>query len=115
MKIETKFSNGDKVYGIQKAYPNDKWVVIGPMLIGQVRCQVTDSPGVDGEEMFDNYKPQNSRTEQYMCVETGIGSGTLHYSFALFSSRDEAADNANILNEKGLKMTDLKELNGMEV
>ena len=100
MDIETKFSNGDSVYGIQKTYNTDDWQVIGPLTIGQVRVEVTDSPGIEGEEVFDNYKAQKETIEQYMCVETGVGSGTLHYAERLFSTRDEASTEAEKLTAK---------------
>ena len=100
MQIETKFSNGDTVYGIQHEYQTDHWQVIGPMTIGQVRVEITDSPGVDGEEIFSNYMAQKETKEQYMCIETGIGSGTLHYAEMLFVTKDAAkaeADNRNAI------------------
>lgn len=90
MEIKTKFSNGDIVYGIQNAYSMGKIQVIGPMTIGQVRVEITDSPGIEGEEMFDNYKPQQEYKEQYMCVETGVGTGTLHYVENLFTTKELA-------------------------
>jgi hypothetical protein len=98
MKIETKFSNGDEVYGVQRPYINDSWQVIGPMTIGQVRVEVTDSPGIEGETMFDNYKEQKSAKEVYMCIETGIGSGTLHDGERLFATKSEAKAYASCKN-----------------
>ena len=98
MKIETRFSNGDTVYGIQKEYPTDSWLVIGPLTIGQVRVKVTDSPGIKCEDTFGNFMEQHGTEEQYMCVETGIGSGTIHYGERLFSSKAEAKQAANNRN-----------------
>jgi len=43
-----------------------------------IRIEITDSPGRSGEELFDNFKPQKSYKEQYMCVETGIYSGYVY-------------------------------------
>ena len=85
MKIETKFSNGDIVYGIQKQYHTDNWHVIGPLTIGQVRIKVTYS-----------YRTE----EQYMCVETGIETGTIHPEDQLFFSKAEAKQAAKNRNEK---------------
>lgn len=99
MKIDTKFSNGDTVYGVQKAYITDSWQVIGPMTIGQVRVEITDSPGIEGETMFDNYKAQKDYKEQYMCIETGIGTGTLHSSDHIFASVYDAAAYAESKNK----------------
>ena len=100
MKIETKFSNGDIVYGIQKKYHTDNWHVIGPLTIGQVRVEVTDSNGIEGEVTFSNYMAQKKTTEEYMCVETGIDSGTLHPAEQLFFSKPEANRAAKNRNEK---------------
>lgn len=73
--IITKVSCGDIIYS-----PNYQ----GPLTVGQVRVCLTDSKGInDGyveciNVAFDNYKPQQSYTEEYMCEETGIGSGTVY-------------------------------------
>ena len=100
MKIETKYNNGDVVYGVQKKYPRDSWLVIGPMTIGQVRVEITDSPGLDRESIMHNYSAQKGRKEQYMCVETGIGSGTVYDFDGLFRSKSEATKIASELNGK---------------
>jgi len=100
MQIETKFSNGDTVYGVQHEYITDKWQVIGPMTIGQVRVEITDSLGVEGEEIFSNYMAQKETKEQYMCIETGIGTGTLHDADKLFDTKAAAkceADSRNVI------------------
>lgn len=70
MKISTRFEPGDSAYcllgdeGVQR------------LTVGQAQVIVTDSPGVPGS-IFDNYKPQSNYEERYMCVETGIGSGSV--------------------------------------
>ena len=49
------------------------------LTVGQITIIHVDSKGSgDDDEMFDNYKPQKSYTESYMCDETGIGSGTVY-------------------------------------
>ena len=72
MMIETAFNCGDRA-----------WVFTGDraqlLTIGHVRVEITDSPGIEQVGIqFDNFKPQSCRKEQYMCVETGIGSGSLY-------------------------------------
>ena len=72
MKIESRFSPGDKA-----------WVFNGrdgacQMTVGQVHVVVTDSPGIDDHREYANYSAQESRAEEYMCVETGIGSGQVY-------------------------------------
>ena len=72
MKIETQFSCGDKGF---------VWGEGGVRLltVGQVRVTVTDTPGIEQDGIqFDNYKAASGHTEEYMCVETGIGSGSLY-------------------------------------
>lgn len=95
MEIKTKFSNGDTVYNVFSFDGTKKVELNGPWKIGQVRVEITDSPGIEGEELFDNYKSQKGYKEQYMCVETGIGSGTLHDAKDLFSTESEAIQEYN--------------------
>jgi len=99
MIIKTKFSNGDVVYGV--GYPRRPGDIfpIGPMTVGRVRVEITDSPGVEGETMFDNYKPQSGREETYMCVETGIGTGTIHSDYELFATREESEAHCKKTND----------------
>ena len=85
MKIETTFSPGDIV-----------WCVVGmegvrELEVGQVHAIVTDSPGRKGETLFRNYMPQKDYKEQYMCVETGIGSGNVYtLGESIFATENEA-------------------------
>lgn len=130
MKIETKFSNGDRVYAITServkvwhpcgfcgatgriagadatdrscpecvgrrgsyTYEDKGWnVELMPLTIGQVRVEITETPGSgDPDEIFDNFKPRTDYDERYMCVETGVGSGTLHNGEKLFATREAA-------------------------
>lgn len=83
MEFKSKFDIGQKV-----------WIrtQIGPCVatVGKIIIEHTDSPGREGEEMFDNYKPQNEYIERYMCVETGIGSGTLYdVGKHIFATKEE--------------------------
>lgn len=131
MHIETKFSNGDRVFWAttRTAYKKlpcaecnetgrlaiqgktmtvdcyecygkgyfDTWSEIEPdareMTIGRVEVRIADSPGVAGSD-FDNYKPKSEREEQYMCVETGVGSGSIYHVGDLFATEAEALDRA---------------------
>ena len=85
MKFESKFNIGDKVY---PAYGSD--IILYPITIGKIKIEHTDSPGREGEELFDNYKRQNDYKEEYICVETGIGSGSVYNGERLFKNRDDA-------------------------
>ena len=97
MKIETRFSPGDLA-----------WVFNGStdavqLTIGLVRVTVIDSPGTDGGAMFSNYQPQQSREERYMCVESGISSGTVYtLDVNIFADKEQclAANAARIKAEK---------------
>jgi len=70
--LESTFDLGDKAW----IYCDRPTLVT----IGQVRIEVTESPGLDLDDpvQFDNYAAQSGRKEQYMCVETGIGSGSVY-------------------------------------
>ena len=70
-----------------------------PLTIGQMRVTITDSKGIDGEQLFDNYKPQKSIHEEYMAVETGIGSGSLHYAIKLSATIEDAETMAEQMNK----------------
>ena len=84
MKIETRFSPGDLA-----------WVFNGStdahqLTIGQVSVTVIDSPGASSTSLFSNYRPQQSREERYMCVESGIGSGTVYtLDVHIFAAREQ--------------------------
>jgi len=96
MILNTKFNIGDKVFCACER--GNKIILEGPFTIGSVRKSVTDSPGREGETIFDNYKPRKSEEESYMCVETGIGSGQLFYAENLFSTCEEAVEEFKKLN-----------------
>ena len=87
MKFESKFNIGDKVF---PAYGSD--IILYPITIGKIKVEHTDSPGREGEELFDNYKRQNDYKEEYMCVETGIGSGSVYNGERLFKNREGAVE-----------------------
>jgi hypothetical protein len=72
MKLASCFDIGQKVWAIV----NDGRAV-KELTVGQVQVTYVDSPGREGETMFNNYMPQQDYKEQYMCVETGIGSGSV--------------------------------------
>lgn len=82
MNITTHLSCGDTA-----------WVFMGNgprvVTVGQIRIEYTNSKGVDGT-MFGNYQAQKGFKEQYMCVETGVGSGTV-WEFGKNIFLDEAA------------------------
>lgn len=99
MIITTKFSCGDVIYVVGRFDIRSSQFCISPaMLIGQIRIKHTDSPGIPGEDTFDNYMPQSDYEESYMCVESGIGSGSIFHSPDAFSTREEAQAEADKRN-----------------
>jgi len=79
--------NGGKTeYGVKK------WFVRGNLTVGQVRFEYTEkSKGYDPDSIFNNYGPRDEKYEEiYMCYETGIGSGSLHYADTLFPTEEIA-------------------------
>ena len=97
MKIETRFSPGDL------AWVFDGSVGAHQLTIGQVSVTVIDSPGTGVGALFSNYKPQQGREERYMCVETGVCSGTVYtLDVHIFADREQclAAHAARIQAEQ---------------
>lgn len=95
MKIETAFTPGDTAFILSGQWGTE----IVEYTVGQVRIKVTDSPGApEGAEIdgmnardFSNYAPQSAYEEEVMCVETGIGSGSIYtYGKSAFTSREAA-------------------------
>jgi len=85
MKLESKLSPGDKAWVFQN-------LEIVALTVGEVHVTVVDSPGMV-VSTFDNFKPQKSYKEEYMCVESGIGSGSLFtLGKNLFVSKQEAEE-----------------------
>ena len=78
LKLTAVFKPGDKAWCVAGGPPEQ-------LTVGRVQVTVTDSPGLnDGRTIpgsdiqSDNYKPQQGYSEQYMMVETGIGSGNVY-------------------------------------
>lgn len=76
---------------------------IRKLTIGQIRILIAESRGTtdaqgnvlykDGNG-FSNYSPISKREEQYMCVETGIGSGIVYSVEDLFEIESDAWERA---------------------
>jgi hypothetical protein len=99
MHIETKFNVGDKGWTFDGAHVRQR-------TIGQITAKYTKSEGIgDGYmeggiasysggnngQVADNYAPiAEQYVEEYMCVETGIGSGSI-YTFGkhIFLTEEE--------------------------
>jgi ribosomal protein L37AE/L43A len=85
--------------GVQTKIAKSKWVVVGPRTVGRIEIQVTDSPGYPSEINADNYKAQKGRAEKYMCIETGIGSGSVYtLNEHIFATKAEAQQECDIRN-----------------
>jgi len=88
--------------GSRSEYRPMAWMIDGgPYTVGKIEVAITDSKGMyeDGEEaIFENYKAQTNRRESYMCVETGIGSGTCYYVHHLFPTQEKAQKACDRLN-----------------
>ena len=122
MKIETKYSLGDKVWKINQAMPKvwepctfcegherpqsalaDPTEIIGfdgkkrrcPECIGKGGCFQRHKLAwsITGELTVGlvEYRFSSAETrESYMCVETGVGGGSIHYVDTLYPSEKEA-------------------------
>ena len=83
MELHTRFKCGDLA-----------WICCPVQLItiGLVRVEVIDSKGLGvGDDVADNFKAQFSYKEEYMALETGIGSGSVYtLGVHIFASETEA-------------------------
>jgi hypothetical protein len=91
MKLETVFSPGDTAWVISRG-------CVTRMTVGMVRVEIIDTPGVNGGRVvagtdiaFQNYEPRVDRCEQYMMLETGIGTGETYTLGASCFRTQEAA------------------------
>lgn len=73
------------------------------LTIGKVEVSIIESPGTINEwgdikstdgNGFTNYSPIVKREERYMCIETGIGSGSVYDVEDLFATEAEALERA---------------------
>lgn len=99
MRIETKFSCGDTGYVFREAMNMDACGYAEPLTIGQVQVKFTKSGGLKRGEFFrgtvlssDNTLPKSAEyIESYMCVQTGIGSGSVwELGKNIFATPEEA-------------------------
>lgn len=98
MNIQTTLSCGDKAW----TFDGEN---IRQRTVGQIRIQYTDSPGIGDGFMEggiasysggwggvpDNYQKKPPKlVEEYMCVETGIGSGSIYtLGESIFATENE--------------------------
>jgi len=86
---------------IRKDDPPGWKITAETLTIGLIRCEVRDSPGMETELNASNYQPQKGRKEEYMCVETGIGSGYIHkLGEHIFASEEDAQSECDRLNQE---------------
>lgn len=87
---------------IEHYWINEGWRLAGQLTIGEVRfCTRWEQPGCDPYSIFSNYGPQEGYTkEEYMCLETGIGSGSVYDVSRLFASKKEAQKECHKRNEE---------------
>jgi len=79
--------------GENSKWENQGWRVGNQLTIGEVRVEIRaeDSIGFEPDTIFANYGPQQAHhKENYMCRESGIGSGTLHDIDRLWPTKEEA-------------------------
>jgi hypothetical protein len=123
MNIETKFDLGQKVWKIRRerrkewepcAFCGGEGRITGknnkdrycPACIGHrgkdiykdMAWSVVEESMTVGEVKIRRSLRKESDEEQYMCWETGVGSGTLHDADDLFASFDKAETEAEIRN-----------------
>ena len=104
--ITPRFAPGDEVWVFDKQDGASK------LTVGQVRVEVTASPGLRGLSRFSNFSAQASYVEQYMCVETGVGSGTIYtLDKSVFATKEEClAANAERIEQHKRHKEELRQL-----
>ena len=83
-----------------------EWFILteGPLTVGQIRV-VSNCAFAGYRDMMgvSNYGPQQAKAKvEYMCFETGIGSGSIHYEDLLWPSKEEAQAECDRRNEAGI-------------
>ena len=79
------------------------WQVTQKLTIGHVRVAITgkDPIGTPRHSVFSNYGPQEYKhKEEYMCKETGIGSGSVHKVDYLWPTKEEAQKECDRRNKE---------------
>jgi len=75
----------------QYIFTGDQWVVEQTLTIGEIRVKVRCDYKAPEHTVFDNYGNQiASKTNEYMCYETGIDSGTIWPEKVLFKNTIDA-------------------------
>lgn len=105
VKCPDCYSNGGATSTVRLgSWP--QWRVRSELLtIGMIQLRVIDRSGADNGEPFDNTNPakaarMNEDEENYMCWETGVGSGSVHHVEDLFGSREDAQLEAEARTER---------------
>lgn len=102
VELKNGFRMCPDCYGNKGAweYGSQAWAVQEePLTIGQVRAYVQN---FKKSGLFDNVgsycEGTDSKKVEYMCYETGIGSGSLHYEETIWPSQEEAQAECARLN-----------------
>jgi len=72
---------------------HEGWRIMSELTIGEVKIMARgkDPVGSPFRSQFSNYGPQMAAyEEEYMCKESGIGSGSVHYVDTLWATKEEA-------------------------
>ena len=86
---------------VEHYWIDEGWRVDGQRTVGEIRIRHRcKSNGQDPNSIFGNYGPQEEEyEEEYMCLETGIGSGSIHKVESLWATKEEAQAECDRLNE----------------
>lgn len=85
MKFETALSCGDTAW----IYYGRYYTGVQQATVGQIRIEYTDYIVCDNSTDYE-HEPREEYKEVYMCLETGIGSGSLlTYGETIFKTKEE--------------------------
>lgn len=97
MRFESTFDLGETCWCIVNGSK------VMTLTVGLVRIEEIRSPGIK-DSLFDNYKPKIAYKEEYMCIETGIGSGNVYtLSRNIFKTRERALKVIELHKKEGLE------------
>lgn len=89
--------------GFVSIWHDERWQIRGVMTIGQVMAKITNFVS-NGDFNNVGHQGDDSNTEyeySYMCYESGIGSGTVHYQDTLYTDYSSAQSECDRRNTDG--------------
>lgn len=85
--------------GTVQKFREEAWLVECALTIGKIQAERYSTTGGDPDSTFCNMKPGTHDDKTgYMCWETGVGSGSVHYEDTIFATKEEAQEECDRRN-----------------